>query len=131
MLYAKISTDIRRNKRNNTHKFSQGWCGTHVELIVGCCCCCCCCFNCANLTPESFLVCTCYAVLLYSNFVDPEFYPFGSDKEDKKLLPGIVTSESTSAELKLPSKFPFFGRDEDTLYVSFKVEKCMFRWIES
>ena len=39
-----------------------------------------------------------------------------------KLIPGIVISEKTSAELKLPSKFPFFGRDEDTLYVSFKVD---------
>ena len=67
-------------------------------------------------------------ILLYLYFADPEFYPFGRDAGDKKLLPGIVINRTTSAELKLPSKFPFFARDEDTLYVSFKVENCMFKW---
>ena len=69
-------------------------------------------------------------MFLYWYFTDSEFFPFGSVEGEKKLSFGIVTNEETSAELKLPSKFPFFGKDEDTLYVSFKVDNFMFIRIE-
>ena len=55
----------------------------------------------------------------HSCFVD-QFYPFGNEVGDALVPFGIVDQNDTiSPPLTLSPRFRFFGRDEDTLYVSY------------
>ena len=54
----------------------------------------------------------------HSCFVD-QLYPFGDAVGDALLPSGIALDNTSSPPLTLSSRFRFFGRDEDTLYVSY------------
>ena len=48
-----------------------------------------------------------------------QLYPFGRGVGDVFLMAGVAASPETAPPVTLEPSFRFFGRDEDTLYVSY------------